>query len=60
MATEALWGASTGLGYYIQNTRTQFATSEMYAGILLAGGVVYVANTVLLAIEKWFLYCSGY
>jgi NitT/TauT family transport system permease protein len=59
VVTEMFIGTTVGLGYRIMNSQLVYRTSDMYAGIILTGIVGFLANKLLLTIEKRFLHWVG-
>ena len=48
-------GASSGIGYFIQNAEQTFAVAEMYAGVIVLACMGWLFDTVFLALEHWLL-----
>jgi NitT/TauT family transport system permease protein len=47
-------GARQGLGFLILNAQSNFAITDMYAGIITIAGIGLVINQALLALERHF------
>jgi len=60
VVTEMFIGTTVGLGYQIMNAQMVYRTPDMYAGIVIAGIVGYLANRSLLNIEKRVLHWVGH
>lgn len=60
VVTEMFIGTTIGLGYQIMNAQMVYRIPDMYAGIVLAGIVGYLANRGLLAIEARMLHWVGH
>jgi len=60
VVTEMFIGATVGLGYQIMNSQMVYRTPDMYAGIMLAGIVGYLANRGLLAVDTRVLHWVGH
>ncbi len=60
VVTEMFIGTTVGLGYQIMNSQMVYRTADMYAGIVLAGIVGYLANRSLLAVENRLLHWVGH
>jgi NitT/TauT family transport system permease protein len=60
IVTEMFIGTTIGLGFQIMNAQMVYRTSDMYAGIVLAGIVGYLANRSLLILEKRVLHWVGH
>lgn len=59
VVTEMFIGTTVGLGYRIVDAQSVYRTADMYAGIVLAGVVGYLANWSLLRIERHMLHWVG-
>ena len=59
VVTEMFIGTSVGLGRRIMDAQLVYQTPEMYAAIILAGVLGYLANQAFLVAEKRLLHCSG-
>jgi ABC-type nitrate/sulfonate/bicarbonate transport system permease component len=55
MVISEFFGASAGLGYYINDTKQRFAMAETWAGTLLVGILGYVLSAAFLRTERWLL-----
>jgi NitT/TauT family transport system permease protein len=60
VVTEMFIGTTVGLGYEIMNAQMVYRTADMYAGIVFAGIVGYLANRGLLTIEIRALHWVGH
>jgi NitT/TauT family transport system permease protein len=60
IVTEMFIGTTVGLGHQILDSQMVYRIPDMYAGIVLTGIVGYVANRILLAIEKNALHWVGH
>jgi NitT/TauT family transport system permease protein len=60
VVTEMFIGTTVGLGYQIMNAQMVYRTSDMYASIVLAGIVGYLANRSLLSVEARVLHWVGH
>jgi len=60
VVTEMFIGTTVGLGFQIMNAQMVYRTPEMYAGIMLAGIIGYLANRSLLVIERRVLHWVGH
>jgi NitT/TauT family transport system permease protein len=59
IVTEMFIGTTMGLGYQIINSQMIYRSADMFAGIILAGIIGYLANYGALKIEKRFLFWVG-
>jgi ABC-type nitrate/sulfonate/bicarbonate transport system permease component len=59
VVTEMFIGTTVGLGYEIMNAQMVYRTADMYAGIVLAGIIGYLANRSLMHLEKKLLHWVG-
>jgi len=59
IVTEMFIGTTIGLGYQITNAQMVYRIPDMYAGIVLAGIVGYLANWSMLKIEHRLLHWVG-
>lgn len=59
VVTEMFIGTTVGLGYRIVDAQSVYRTADMYAGIVLAGIIGYVANWSLIRIERRALHWVG-
>jgi NitT/TauT family transport system permease protein len=59
VVTEMFIGTTVGLGYHIMNSQIVYRIPDMYAGIILAGLMGYLANVGLLQIERRLLHWVG-
>jgi sulfonate transport system permease protein len=48
-------GASSGIGYFIQNAQQTFAVPQTYAGVLVLGCLGWLFDTVFLVVERRLL-----
>lgn len=55
MVISEFFGASTGLGYYINEAKQRFAMAETWAGTLLVGILGYVLSAIFLRVERLLL-----
>lgn len=55
MVISEFFGASTGLGYYINEAKQRFAMVETWAGTLLVGILGYVLSALFLRVERLLL-----
>lgn len=60
IVTEMFIGTTVGLGYQIMNSQMVYRIPEMYADIILAGVIGYLANWSLLAVESKILHWVGH
>jgi NitT/TauT family transport system permease protein len=60
VVTEMFIGTTVGLGYQIMNAQMVYRIPDMYAGIVLAGIVGYLANRILIGIENRVLHWVGH
>lgn len=59
IVTEMFIGTTVGLGYQIMDAQQVYRIPDMYAGIILAGTIGYVANWSLLKLEAKVLHWVG-
>lgn len=59
VVTEMFIGTRVGIGYHIMNAQMVYRTADMYAGILAAGILGYIANWSLLKVQARFLHWVG-
>lgn len=59
IVTEMFIGTTVGLGFEIINAQMVYRVADMYAAILLAGLLGYLANVIVIAIEKRILHWVG-
>lgn len=55
MVISEFFGASAGLGFYINENKQRFAMAETWAGTLLVGVLGYVLSALFLRVERWLL-----
>lgn len=55
MVISEFFGADAGLGFYITESSTRFATRQTWAGTILVGVLGYVLSTLFLVIERRLL-----
>lgn len=55
MVISEFFGASQGLGFYINEAKQRFAMAETWAGTLLVGAVGYLLSALFLRLERWML-----
>lgn len=55
MVISEFFGASAGLGYYINEAKQRFAMAETWAGTLLVGVLGYVLSALFLRVERYLL-----
>jgi ABC-type nitrate/sulfonate/bicarbonate transport system permease component len=55
MVISEFFGASAGLGFYINENKQRFAMAETWAGTLLVGLLGYLLSALFLRIERWLL-----
>jgi len=60
IVTEMFIGTTVGLGYQIMNAQMVYRIPEMYAGIVLAGVIGYLANALMLIIQQKLLHWVSY
>jgi NitT/TauT family transport system permease protein len=60
VVTEMFIGTTVGLGYQIMNAQMVYRIPDMYAGIVVAGIVGYLANRSLLSVEARVLHWVGH
>jgi NitT/TauT family transport system permease protein len=60
IVTEMFIGTTVGLGYEIVNAQMVYRVADMYAGVMLAGIVGYLANLMMLIIQKRILHWVSY
>ena len=60
VVTEMFIGTTVGLGYRIINAQMVYRIPDMFAGIILAGIVGYLANQSLLKIQNRLLHWVGH
>lgn len=60
IVTEMFIGTNVGLGYQIMNAQMVYRIPEMYADIIMAGGIGYIANWTLLTVEAKILHWVGH
>lgn len=60
VVTEMFIGTSVGLGFEIMNAQMVYRIPDMYAGIMLAGLIGYLANRSLLVMETRVLHWVGH
>lgn len=63
MVISEFFGASAGVGFYINDSKQRFAMPETWAGTLLIGILGYALSTLFLALERrllaWYFQDSG-
>ncbi len=59
IVTEMFIGTTVGLGYEIINAQLVYRVPDMYAAIFVAGVLGYLANAVIIAVEKRLLHWVG-
>ena len=55
MVISEFFGASSGLGFYINDNKQKFSMPETWAGTLLIGVLGFVLSAVFMAFERWAL-----
>ncbi len=55
MVISEFFGASVGLGFYINEAKQRFAMVETWAGTLLVGILGYLLSALFLRVEQWLL-----
>ena len=55
MVISEFFGASVGVGFYINEAKQRFAMPETWAGTLLIGILGYVLSALFLWLERWLL-----
>ncbi len=55
MVISEFFGASAGLGFYINENKQRFAMAETWAGTLLVGLLGYLLSALFLRLERWLL-----
>ena len=60
IVTEMFIGTTIGLGFQIMNSQMVYRIPDMYAGIMLAGIIGYLANRSLLIVERGLLHWVGH
>ena len=55
MVISEFFGADAGLGFYITESSTRFATRQTWAGTILVGVLGYVLSTLFLMVERRLL-----
>lgn len=55
MVISEFFGASAGLGFYINESKQRFAMPETWAGTVLVGILGYLMSALFLRIERWML-----
>ena len=55
MVISEFFGASAGLGFYINENKQRFAMAETWAGTLLVGLLGYALSALFLRLERWLL-----
>ena len=55
MVISEFFGASAGVGYYINESKQRFAMAETWAGTLLVGVLGYVLSALFLRLERYLL-----
>ena len=56
MVISEMEAAHNGIGYFILEAQSTFATSDMWAGMLLLGVLGYVLNTLFVLVERRVLH----
>lgn len=63
MVISEFFGASAGIGFYINDSKQRFAMPETWAGTVLIGILGYVLSALFLALERrllaWYFQDSG-
>lgn len=59
VVSEMFVGTDVGLGRLIYDSHSSFKTAQMYAAIVVAGGIGYIANRLYAFIERRFFHWSG-
>mgnify|MGYP001030768541 FL=1 len=55
MVISEFFGASVGVGFYINEAKQRFAMPETWAGTVLIGILGYVLSALFLRLERWLL-----
>ncbi len=55
MVISEFFGASSGLGFYINENKQKFAMPETWAGTMLIGILGYLLSAIFVVLEKWAL-----
>lgn len=55
MVISEFFGASSGLGFYINDSKQKFAMPETWAGTMLIGVLGYLLSSIFMAFERWTL-----
>lgn len=59
IVAEMFIGSSNGMGHRIIDAQQVFDLQQMYASILVTGGVGYGFNVLFIALEKWIVHWQG-
>lgn len=55
MVVAEILGASTGVGYFIQQAQQSFQIPATYAGVIVLGCIGWIADSIFLLAERWLL-----
>jgi NitT/TauT family transport system permease protein len=59
IVAEMFIGSMNGMGHRIIDAQQVFDLQQMYASILMTGGVGYGFNVLFIALEKWVVHWAG-
>ena len=59
IVAEMFIGSMDGMGHRIIDAQQVFDLQQMYASILMTGGVGYGFNLLFIALEKWVVHWAG-
>ncbi|MDQ7970196.1 MAG: ABC transporter permease [Oxalicibacterium faecigallinarum] len=59
IVAEMFIGSTNGMGHRIIDAQQVFDLQQMYASILMTGGVGYGFNVLFIALEKWIVHWAG-